>query len=178
MKRKRHIVALGICAPLILASGTTFSDTSAPSTPAPLTSLAAFDNGISGETSATPTTAEWRDAPEVAPTRRGPRAAACKTYRVREWVRVACSDLVTSAIATLGGTVVGNAFWIDPQTDGKDGKLPSGGEVLFPIRRGDKRVIQILTFGPGYEGPLTQLPAIVVQEHWLDDEERPVLTIL
>ncbi|NUP05280.1 MAG: hypothetical protein HOW73_04375 [Polyangiaceae bacterium] len=190
MSTNHRIVAIGAAVALLAYGAVSLGDDPAAAPPtasatakpdaeaAPLSSLAAFDASIPTETSPTPTAVEWRDAPEVAPTRRGPRASGCKTYRVREWIRIACSELVTASIATLGGTVQGNAYWIDPQTEGKDAKLPSGGEMVFPVRKGDRRVIQILTFGPGYEGPLTQLPAIVVQEHWLDDEESPVLTIL
>ena len=98
-------------------------------------------------------------------------------WRVREWVRVSCPDLVTASIAMLGGNPKGMAFWIDPVREGQDGKLPAGGEVMFPVRRGDRRVVQLLSFGPGYEGPFTQLPALVVQESWLDGEERPVLLL-
>jgi hypothetical protein len=141
--------------------------------------LPAFTDGLpTDEESKKPTPEEWRDAVEVAPTRMGPRAKGCTVARVREWVRVSCPDLVTASIAVLGGTATGYAFWIDPQKEGKDAKLPAGGEIQFPVRKGDRRVVQMLTFGPGYEGPLTQLPALVVQEHWLDDEPLPTLTVL
>ena len=120
---------------------------------------------------------EWAQAAEVEPTRRGPRAAKCHVWRVREWVRVSCPDLVTSSIAMLGGTNQGMAFWIDPAKEGKDGKLPAGGEVLFPVRPGDRRVVQFLSFGPGYEGPFTQLPALVVQELWLEGAAKPTLVL-
>ncbi len=140
--------------------------------------IPSFAAGLPTEESKKPTPEEWRDAKEVQPTRMGPRAKDCHVYRVREWVRISCPDLVTATIAVLGGTATGYAFWIDPQKEGKDAKLPAGGEIQFPVRKGDRRVVQMLTFGPGYEGPLTQLPALVVQEHWLDDEVEPIMTIL
>ena len=65
----------------------------------------------------------------------------------------------------------------DPPREGEGGKLPAGGEVQFPVRKGDRRVIQFLSFGPGYEGPFTQLPALVVQELWLADASVPVLVL-
>ncbi len=146
--------------------------------PEPPSNAKPFTEGLPTEESKKPTPDEWRDAPVVTATRTGPRAKGCTVYRVREWIRVSCPDLVTSSIAVLGGTATGYAFWIDPQREGKDAKLPAGGEIQFPVRKGDRRVVQMLTFGPGYEGPLTQLPALVVQEHWLDDEPVPIMTIL
>ncbi|WP_437594291.1 hypothetical protein [Sorangium sp. So ce1000] len=126
------------------------------------------------EPSKQPTAAEWKAAPRVRLSRTGPAAAGCRSYRAREWLRIRCPELIISAISLLGGKAEGVAFWIDPPRG--DSELPRGGEVMFPIRRGDRRVIQILTFGPGYDGPFTLLPAIVVQEQWLDDEPAPTVT--
>ncbi|MGK3993575.1 hypothetical protein [Sorangium sp. So ce1024] len=126
------------------------------------------------EPSRQPTAAEWKTAPRVRLSRTGPAAAGCRAYRMREWLRIRCPELTVSAISLLGGKTEGVAFWIDPPRGGSE--LARGGEVMFPIRRGDRRVIQILTFGPGYDGPFTLLPAIVVQEQWLDDEPAPTVT--
>ncbi|WP_437291893.1 hypothetical protein [Sorangium sp. So ce406] len=126
------------------------------------------------EPSRQPTAAEWKTAPRVRLSRAGPAAAGCRAYRMREWLRIRCPELTVSAMSLLGGKTEGVAFWIDPPRGGSE--LPRGGEVMFPIRRGDRRVIQILTFGPGYDGPFTLLPAIVVQEQWLDDEPAPTVT--
>jgi hypothetical protein len=126
------------------------------------------------EPSKQPTAAEWKAAPRVRLSRAGPAAAGCRAYRAREWLRIRCPELTVSAISLLGGKTEGVAFWIDPPRSGSE--LPRGGEVMFPIRRGDRRVIQILTFGPGYDGPFTLLPAIVIQEQWLEDEPAPTVT--
>lgn len=126
------------------------------------------------EPSKQPTAAEWKAAPRVRLSRAGPAAAGCRAYRAREWLRIRCPELTVSAISLLGGKSDGVAFWIDPPRAGSE--LPRGGEVMFPMRRGDRRVIQILTFGPGYDGPFTLLPAIVIQEQWLEDEPAPTVT--
>jgi hypothetical protein len=68
------------------------------------------------------------------------------------------------------------AFWITPSKGSSE--MTRGGEVLLPLRRGDRRVIQILTFGPGYDGPFTLLPAIVVQEQWLEGDAAPTVTAM
>ena len=131
-----------------------------------------------GEPSKQPTAAEWKDAPRVRLTRMGPAAAAagCRAYRLREWVRIRCPELVTSAISLLGGKPDGVAFWITPPGSGS--ALPRGAEALFPIRRGDRRVIQILTFGAGYDGPFTLLPAIIIQEQWVEGDAAPIVTAM
>lgn len=131
---------------------------------------------LPGEESKKPSAAEWKSATEVVATRAGPRAKGCTLWRVREWIRVSCPDLVTASLAFLGGTSKDVAFWIDPPREA-DQKLPQGGEVMFPVRKGDRRVLQFLTFGPGYEGPFTQLPALVVQEHWLADAVGPTIVL-
>jgi hypothetical protein len=188
MSTKRYVLAGSILlfvaflaqGPFVATAQTAPSgSTTAAAATAPPASLPSFADGIpTDKESKKPTPEEWRDAPVVAPTRMGPRAKGCTVSRVREWIRVSCPDLVTASIGVLGGTMAGYAFWIDPQKEGKDAKLPAGGEIQFPVRKGDRRVVQMLTFGTGYEGPLTQLPAIVVQEHWLDDADRPTLTVL
>ncbi|EYF03753.1 hypothetical protein [Chondromyces apiculatus] len=124
------------------------------------------------EPSKRPTAAEWADAGVVRLTRSGPATAGCRTYRVREWLRFRCPDLTFSAVSLLGGRTEGVAFWITPP---KDSDLTRGGEVMFPVRRGDRRAFQILTFGPGYDGPFTLLPAIVLQEQWLEDDPEPTI---
>lgn len=129
------------------------------------------------EGSKAPTAEEWKTAKELEPTRKSARAAKCHVWKMREWVRVSCPDLVTASLAMLGGNPGGMSFWIDPPREGGDGKLPAGGEVMFPVKKGDRRVVQFLSFGPGYEGPFTQLPALVVQELWLEDASAPVLLL-
>lgn len=150
----------------------------APAPSPPSSTATAFESETFGdESSKQPTPEEWKAAKELLPTRRGARADKCHVWRVREWIRVSCPDLVTAAVAMLGGTPTGMSFWIDPPREGGDAKLPAGGEVLFPVRKGDRRVVQFLSFGPGYEGPFTQLPALVVQELWPEGTDRPVLLL-
>jgi hypothetical protein len=68
-------------------------------------------------------------------------------------------------------------FWIDPPKS-KNSEMPGGGEVMFPLRRGDRRVFQISTFGQGYDGPFTILPAAIIQEQWTDGDPAPIVTVM
>jgi len=160
------------------APTTALAPSDAPAPAAPATKLPPFESEAFGdETSKSPTPEEWKTAKELAPTRRSARADGCHVYRVREWVRVSCPDKVTASMSLLGGAPTGISFWIDPPREGDGGKLPAGGEVQFPVKKGDRRVVQLLTFGKGYEGPFTQLPALVVQELWLEGAAAPVLVL-
>jgi hypothetical protein len=123
-----------------------------------------------------PTAAEWTAAPRVRLSRRGPAAEGCRAYRLREWLRVRCPDLTIATISLLGGQTEGVAFWITPSPEGSG--LPRGGEVMFPVRRGDRRVVQITTFGAGYDGPFTILPAVIIQEQWLDGDPAPIISAM
>lgn len=151
---------------------------SAPAAPGAEEERALDADPFPGEPSKQPTAAEWAAAQRVRLSRVGPAAAGCRAYRLREWMRIRCPDLSVSAISLLGGKTEGVAFWITPSKSRESGEMTRGGEAMFPIRRGDRRVIQILTFGPGYDGPFTLLPAIVVQEQWLDDEPAPTVTAM
>ncbi len=119
-----------------------------------------------------PTAAEWASAARVSLTRVGPAAAACDAYRVREWLRIKCPKLKTFAGSLLAGNVEGIAFWIDPPSE--DHK----GSVQFPVRRGDRRIIQLWTFGTDAEGAFAPRPAIVIQEQWVLGDAAPIVTAM
>lgn len=172
---KRHLLVL--FAACLLGESTAVARPSTPEERAALPPAAFDKQPISEQKSPTPTAAEWKDAPAVQLTRTGPAAKDCRAYRLREWLRVRCPTLQTSVISLLGGSPEGVAFWIDPPPN-KDSVMPGGGEVLFPMRRGDRRVIQLGTFGEGYDGPLTVIPALLLQEQWADGAEAPVITAM
>jgi hypothetical protein len=76
------------------------------------------------------------------------------------------------AVSLLGGSNEGLAFWIGPEEQG------SPGEVQFPLRRGDRRVVQFWTQGKDAQGAYVPEPALVLQEHWLAGEESPFISLL
>lgn len=111
---------------------------------------------------------EWSAAPRVRPTRRSAAAAGCRVYLLHDWLKVRCTN-ETFALSLLGGDFQGVAFWIDPVT--------KEGEVLMPIRRGDRHVVQLWKSGKDASGGFVLLPSLVIQEHWIDGAAAPVLTI-
>jgi hypothetical protein len=123
--------------------------------------------------SAPPTHQAWLNAEAVSFTRvSGGRASHCTAQRVREWLEVRCPELHTSAITQLGG---GGSPAFSSIVPAGDDRIPGGGEAVFPLRKGDRRVLLWWTLGEGYDGPLTVVPGIVLQEYWL--AEQPILVL-
>ena len=148
-------IPLELLLPFVLASS------ASPSTPAPIPS----------ERSAVPTAVEWKSALEVPLSRTSPRAAGCRASRVREWLRVHC-DAQTFAISLLGGSSEGLSFWIGAESAGRFG------EVQFPLRVGDRRVVQLWKLGPTSDGNTGPRPFLVLQEHWSKRAPAPTITLL
>jgi hypothetical protein len=123
--------------------------------------------------SAAPDAAEWSATPAFELSRRiGAQAKLCEARKLREWVRLRCGALRVSAITELGGSAEGVRLRLDPKS--ADG-LPAGGELVFPMRPGERRVFSFWTLGEGYDGPLTVIPALVAQSDW--SGEHPFLVL-
>lgn len=131
---------------------------------------------IAPEKSPRPKPAEWATATRQALSRTSATGAACEAHLLREWLRIRCPKGPLAAISLLGGERNDLLFWIVPPLDGAG--VPGGGEAIFPLRKGEARVLQFWTFGEGYDGPLTVLPLFVVQEDWLDGAAGPTVTAL
>jgi len=121
--------------------------------------------------SKTPSFDEWAKASKVRLTRAGPAAAPCTAYRVREWLKIRCMGIKPHAMVVLGGDAGEVSFWID-----KDDR--QGGEVILPLRKGDRRVIQIWTGSQDAAGIFKPKPALMIQEHWLEDRASPTVTAM
>ena len=144
----------------------------AQSPPAPADLARPLDADPPGpEKSPAPKAAEWAAAGRVRLTRVGPQAAGCNAIRVREWLRIRC-PMKTFAVSLLGGSNEGLAFWIGPESEQQPG------EVQFPLRRGDRRVVEFWTYGKDAAGAFMPQPALVVQEQWVDGDAAPTVTAL
>jgi hypothetical protein len=137
-----------------------------PPTPKTLASIAPPP-----EKSAVPTSSEWQSAASFQASRVSPDTTKCAMTYVREWVRVRC-PIKTFAISLLGGSNEGLSFWIGPE----DKDQP--GEVQFPLRRGDRRIVQLWGYGTDASGGVKAMPRIVIQEHWVEGEAAPTITVL
>jgi hypothetical protein len=125
------------------------------------------------EKSPLPTPADWKPTTPVALT--DPLPFHCNAYRVREWVKIRCSHLDTSTLALLAGNREGAVLFIDPPPDTQ--RTPPGGEVVFAVRRGDRRMFEWSTFGDSYEGPGSPEVAFLISEAWVTGDAGPSIII-
>lgn len=145
-------------------AGPTDAEKPAPASPATPLAEVVFPD----QKSPPPKLGEWLSAPLVGLTRVGPAAAGCRARVVREWMRIRCVGQVF-AVSLLAGTPDGIAFWIG----GSEGDV--FGEVLMPLRRGDRRVFQLWAPGQDAAGVFAPKPMLVLQEQWVAGD-TPVVT--
>lgn len=154
---------------LALFAGPTAAPSAAPDAGAPLPRFDA--EPFSEEKTPRPGAAEWKPTTPVALTE--PLPFGCNAYRYKEWVKIRCSKLASASLALLGGNREDTFLFIDrpPQPDWP----PQGGEVMFAVRRGDRRVIEWSTFGDSYDGPGAPEVALMVSESWAPGDAAPVI---
>ena len=124
-----------------------------------------------------PTLEEWKSATKVDVERGTFAATNCVLYLVREWLKIKC-DLSVGAIYQHSGNPEGVAFWVQPKTDIFSTMYEAnGGEMLFPLRSGDRRLLQFYTLrhdpciGVGDE------PSVMVDETWIEGESAPTVVL-
>jgi hypothetical protein len=107
----------------------------------------------------------WASAPLVTLDRVTPDAT-CDTRRLQEWIRIHCR--LDGGTMLIGGNVDGFS-------------LAGDGSAVFPVRRGDRRVIEVYgadtTVNAHTAEPVARkpLPGLVLSEQWLAGDERPTL---
>jgi hypothetical protein len=129
--------------------------------------LAAFDaEPFPAEKSKAPTIAEWTAAPRVRLTRTT-RTNGCNAARVREWVKIHC-DVQTAGLRLIAGSTDGIALWV-PEPIKEDDLSTVGrfGEIVFPVRQGDRRIFEFLRFDSGDWGGWSTTSSYLVEEEWL-----------
>lgn len=123
-----------------------------------------------------PSLEEWKSAVVLEVTRRSPEAVACRAYRVREWLKVHC-DFPMAGIRQLGGSADGVLLWVVPKTNENLWERGQGGQVILPMRAGDRRVVQFFALEGGeYEG-IWSTPSVVLDEVWLEGAARPTVVL-
>lgn len=144
------------------------TDADALSPPPPRFDEAPFPS----EKSPMPKDAEWKTAPFVS-LAEGYERPGCKAQRIREWMRLECETEVAK-VTLLGGNAEGVRFRLAPLEEEWQ-RFPSRGEMIFPVRRGDRRVIEWQGVEWGYKGAMTARSEFLISELWLEDEEKPIL---
>lgn len=146
----------------------------ASSSAAPVDSRPRFSANLPpAEPSDVPTADDWKAASVIAPDR--PFDTPCRLLRVREWVRFSCP-----AAGGMAGLIAGNADGYSAGTP-----IPPPGTswwtstthwVQFPVRRGDRRLMQLRDAEPGnYGDGLYVTGGVFVNVTWLDGEPPRIL---
>ncbi len=154
------------------ASASAASSASGPGADAGPPPLPRFDAEPFGEEKTPrPTPADWKPTTPVMLSE--PLPFDCNAYRVREWIKIRCSKLQTAELTCIGGSREGVSLFVDPPL--KDFPVSPGGEIVFPVRRGDRRVFEWSRFGESYEGVGFPELAFLISESWAPDEPSPVI---
>jgi hypothetical protein len=161
-RRSKPFVARALVTSLLLAA---VADAASNDTP-PL-----FTNARSQA----PSQATWSaTSPVILARAYGTRARGCEVKLSVEWLRVSCPGLKTAAVTQLGGDRREVSYFIEPAGDDR---VPGAGQVTFPVRVGERRAFLFWTLGPGYDGPLTVVPAVVLQASWHSEADGPSVTL-
>lgn len=130
--------------------------------------LPSFEDDLPDGKSPPPTSGEWAHATEFEPLR---APFECRALRVREWVRIKCDlsrgDFVSSSL--IAGSREGVTFGHN--------EFGQGYDVVFPVRKGDLRVFQILKIGAWTKYSVEYDMAFAISEAWPAGDRAPVITV-
>lgn len=138
-------------------------DASPAADAAPPRPPALADDPPSDEKTKAPTKAEWSSAPEVRLARTTDKR--CSAKRIREWVRVWCEGWYTS-LSLVSGTRDGLEMAVRESE-------PSGLFVIFPARKGDRRLILVQR-----QAKWSAVPEALISEQWLETDKGPIVTVV
>jgi hypothetical protein len=98
----------------------------------------------------------------------------CSALRIHEWVRVRCESTLAS-IGLVGGDRTDVSVRMGPVNEEFLMPASSGGEMVFPVRRGDRRLFEWVAVEFGYKGMMSTGPLFVLSEVWLPGDDTPAL---
>lgn len=112
----------------------------------------------------------------------GACASVCSAKVLREWVQVSCARAkwteVFMGIRVLAGPA-DDVTLVDPPAPRGGDKGQRGFSVVFPVRRGDRRTIEIAEMLPlaWKSWTIEERLAMVVSAMWLPNAARPTVTV-
>jgi hypothetical protein len=144
--------------------------------------LPAFDaEPFPDDKSKAPTQEEWKGAPQVRLSHVANIAASCRAYRVREWMKIHC-ERKTAGLRLIAGSTEGVALF----TANGLGEQDSGtfwetmgrfGQIIFPVRRGDRRLFEWLDFDFGFSEGWGVDSTFVIEESWAEGAKAPDIAL-
>lgn len=126
-------------------------------------------------TSDKPKRDEWKDAAEVKVLTRTPSAKRCRAQVLREWMRVSCPQVVAGIRQFVGSTKDVELFIYAKDTTNLWAE-PNGGDVVFPLRRGDAYLFQFFEISEGYDG-FGVSQSMLVDVSWSGGRKAPTVVI-
>lgn len=133
---------------------------------------------IPSEKSPMPKLAEWETAKKVEVYQNSYQASNCRALLVREWLKIKC-NMSVGALWLHTGSEQGVAFWVQPVSQEQMWQMdePNGGEVILPLRAGDRRIIQFFARAHNPCLGIGTSPSVVVDETWLEGESAPTVVL-
>jgi hypothetical protein len=122
-----------------------------------------------------PSKSDWKDAPQFQLDEGSlPGGGVCTYQRIREWMRIRC-EISTGKITLMSGNGDDVFVTLDPFLPENVGLAPEGGDLIFAVRKGDRRLFEWLHMTFGYGGMNNANSFLVISEMWLPGEEKPTI---
>lgn len=190
----RHAITFGIVAGVTVLMGYGW----AQPPPAKPQGVALTEIPLPDDASEQPKPKDWNDAERVRLLR--PLPPGCDARLIREWLRIGCSWTLASldgrqadesdpirgeaklthrpaSLALISGRQAGLAMWLKPPSeDDPDSFI----EIIMPLRRGDRRIIQYAEHGhpdPIKGGIGDQQLGFMVSQQWLPGMSAPWVVV-
>lgn len=126
-------------------------------------------------TSDKPKRDDWKDVPEVKVLARTSGAKQCKAQLLREWMRVSCPQVIAGIRQFVGSTKDVELFIYAKSIDNMRAE-PNGGDVVFPLRKGDTYLFQFFEISDQYEG-FGVSQSMLVDVTWSGGRKAPTVVI-
>ena len=133
---------------------------------------------IPTEKSPLPKLAEWESAKQVEVYLNSYQAKNCKALLVREWLKIKCAMSV-GGLYLHTGSEQGIAFWAQPAPESEmwNMEFANGGEVILPLRSGDRRLIQFFARAHDPCVGMGTWPSVMLDETWIEGDPGPIVVL-
>lgn len=168
------------------AAGAATGSTSASARPVPTLAPNAIDApplasvSLPTARSEPPKRDEWAAATMVAVVQKSSAARACDAFVLRDYMRVRCPQAM-AAVRQYTGAIKDVSVFVTPKERDADGSFhlleaPLGGDVVFPLRKGESFLFQFFTVEEGYDG-FGAGPGVIVDVSWPTSREVPTVVL-
>jgi hypothetical protein len=118
---------------------------------------------------------DWKSAVEVRVRSHGYSAKSCKAELLREWMRVSCYQAMGGIRQFVGSTKDVELFIYAKDIQNLFAE-PNGGEIVFPLRKGEPYLFQFFTLSSEYEG-FGVSPSVLVDVSWSGSRKQPTVVM-